>query len=309
MPFIVYTCSMLRALFVAGLLFWAAPLAAQDFSILQDVPPAATRPSSYRNFNRPWLVQTPSTTPLTHGDLYVQASARLQNYNIGEDAFRQFVSTSTIPDFLLYAGYGITPQFGLGIEFSGYQQRAVLEARYALGQQGKGIWPLSVGFVARAGYLFQASDSTAPNFVYPNGLSRSSAYAALLLSYRISQGFSVQLAPQVLYQPEPRLVDDERFVGAIGMSLKLQLTRHAALLVDYTQTLSPSRLKANEREPGYFPPVGLGTEFIIGPYQVHVHVRNSLLQPEDYLRLNPANVLGEFTFQLGLSYVFPLGGR
>ncbi|HNQ11634.1 MAG TPA: DUF5777 family beta-barrel protein [Bacteroidia bacterium] len=106
-----------------------------------------------------------------------------------------------------------------------------------------------------------------------NVFARRISYASqLIIARKFSSNFSLALMPTYVHRnfvPDP---DDENGLFSVGAAMRFKFTRSLALVADYFHTFSSLR---DEKDSGYFPPLGAGLEIETGGHVFTIMLTNA----------------------------------
>ncbi len=196
--------------------------------------------------------------------------------------------------------YGISNKLTVGFGRSKINELLDLYGKYRLLEQTESnSMPLAITLILNTG--FSPAKNTKNS--YDNFANRFSYLYQALIARKFSKSFSLQLAPTFLHRNYVfnRLDENDQF--ALGLGLRLKLTKRFALLTDYFYTFS----KYRKNNPSlYSLPLGLGVEIETGGHVFHIFFTNNAAITENNFIPYTTSFWekGEFKFGFTISRVF-----
>jgi hypothetical protein len=197
--------------------------------------------------------------------------------------------------------FGLTKNLMLGIgrstnkkEFDGFLE-------YRLIHQATGPHSLPFSLVAVAGATLQTlkwADPARKNYF----TSRMAYYGQAIIGRKLSEGFTLQLAPTMLHRNLVPGTDDPNDLYAMGLGGRLKLSKRLSLNFDYYFRVNPNELD------GTHDPLSIGLDIETGGHVFQLHFTNAVGMNERIFLTETTNDWGKGDIQFGfnLSRTFQL---
>lgn len=258
-----------------------------DSTISEEITEAPTKPKPVKNtFESVWIIDNQSVMVPVKGTLEMDIMHRFGTINKGYSDFWGFFAPSNIrlgmsyaPVKNLFVGFGITKSNMLWD----------LNAKYALLQQTKGVYPVSVTYYGNMAYDSRKFENITLYDGSPikHESDRLSFFHQLIVARKISEKLSVQVAPSVSHQNAVkgyytkndstgqeifREMKNDHF--ALAISARYKLTEVTSVMVNYDQPIT--KHPVNNPDPN----LSFGVEFKTSSHAFQLFFGN-------YFYLNP----------------------
>lgn len=227
--------------------------------------------SKYQTFKDTRVINSQSVETLKKGKLDFRIGHRFGDVNGGWTTFIGFESAA---DVLFEFDYGLTDNFMVGIMRAKgadqLKQNVSTLAKFRILRQGdrspfslafSGLWTIST---------MAKSDNPGRINFFEKFAHRISYNFQMILASKVSERFSLQVAPQFTYRNivptiDRPVVQDKNVLPSISAAMKFQFTKVFALIVDATVPFSEYRRIVNEEgERDFHYPFGVGFEWETG---------------------------------------------
>jgi Membrane bound beta barrel domain (DUF5777) len=245
-------------------------------ALAQDVTPATEEtqkqeePKPVRDtFESDLLIDNQSVMVPSKGTLEMNIQHRFGTVNNGYEDFYGLYAPSNIRIGMSYAPID---KLYVGFGFAKVNMTWDVSAKYALFKQmDTGGWPVSVTYYGNVAF------DTRPNATFANGTDRISFFNQLIIARKITNKFSVQVAPSLshfnaveAYQDEngtvqPKLENDH---FAVSVGARYKVTSQTVVLVNYDQPIT----KHTTDNP--YPNISFGMEFNTSSHSFQVFFSN-----------------------------------
>jgi len=197
--------------------------------------------------------------------------------------------------------FGITKNLMIGIgrgtnkkEFDGF-------AKYRIIHQSKGPGSIPFSVLAVAGSTMETLkwvDTSRKNFF----TSRLAFYGQLIIGSKITERFSLQLAPTIVHRNLVATEDDPSDLYAVGVGTRIRLSRRVTFNVDYFYRFNPNK------NDGTVNPLSVGFDIETGGHVFQVHFTNAIgMNERAFLTETTKNKQkGDVQFGFNLSRTFQL---
>ncbi|RDC56000.1 hypothetical protein DU508_14200 [Pedobacter chinensis] len=176
-------------------------------------------------------------------------------------------------DLFIGFDYGITDRLTVSIGRSKHDELYNGFLKYKLFEQRGGKhhdFPLNITFLAQMGWITRAPFATNEFTVYAN---RFTYFLQPLISRKISQRLSLQVAPSVLLRKNTVESRDPENLFSIGFAGRLKLTKRLSFIADYTLVNGLNR--PNDLSQKLYNPLGVGLEIETGGHVFSLNFMNS----------------------------------
>ncbi len=141
---------LLPALCMAGMLGFAAPVYAQDTAAAEVEQPRVTKPKpAKRTFESAWIIDNQTVMVPVKGTLEMDIMHRFGVIDKGYEDFWGFFAPSNIR---LGVSYSPINKLNIGIGITKSNMLWDASAKYAILQQTKGVYPVSVTYYGNMAY-------------------------------------------------------------------------------------------------------------------------------------------------------------
>ncbi len=197
--------------------------------------------------------------------------------------------------------YGITKDFTVGVGRSTLKKELDAFVKYRITQQAIGYKPRPVSIVAVAGitcYTTPWANLTRNNLQS----SRLAYYGQLLVAHKLSEHFSLQLAPTLVHRNLVEFKSDDNSTVALGIGTKARVSRRVCIILDAFPILSGARPSYNTM------PLSVGVDIETGGHVFQLHFSNTMGMNEKAFVTETTQKWSKSEFQFGfnLSRVFTI---
>jgi len=175
-------------------------------------------------------------------------------------------------DLFIGLDYGITEKLTVSIGRSKHDELYNGFLKYRLLEQGEGKSgniPLNITLLAQMGWIAREPFNTEFD-TYSN---RFSYFLQPLLSHKLSQRVSIQVAPAVLLRANTSEIRDPERLFSIGFAGRVKLTKRLSFIADYTLVNGLNR--PTDLTQKFYNPLGLGLEIETGGHIFSLNFMNS----------------------------------
>ncbi|MEL7118324.1 MAG: DUF5777 family beta-barrel protein [Bacteroidota bacterium] len=177
-------------------------------------------------------------------------------------------------DVRLGLAYGINYDLTVGIGRNRFRKIYDGFVKYKILHQKENGFPFSASiFTSTAIRTEEWPDDIVDELSFNHKLSYT---AQLIMASKLSEKFSIQLSPTLVYRNLAREVADENDTWAVGIGLRYKISDSVALLFENYQ-----RLNANDL-PNRYNPIGIGIDFTSErhSFQIQFSNANSLIDQQ-----------------------------
>ena len=281
----------------------------QFLSLLILLPFMGSAQSTVRTFKDTRIINTQSTETLRKGYMDIRIGHRFGDIGGDNGGWSTFYGLENASDVLIGLEYGFTDALMFGLfrtKGAGPLKQLVnLTGKFKLiSQTSESNTPISMA-LSFTGTMstMKSSDTQGAINNFEEFAHRLSYNGQLLISSKLSDGFSLQVAPSYTHR---NIVDieDENGIFALGAACRIQLTKVLGLILDATIPFSELRTTGND----YYVPLGIGFEIDTGGHIFQVNFTNSTgIMETDYIPYTRSNWSdGEFRLGFTISRLFNL---
>ena len=196
--------------------------------------------------------------------------------------------------------YAPTNDLLVGFGRSSAKKELDASVKYRLFHQSRGATEMPVSIVLAAGMFCQTlpwGDDTRPNYFS----SRLAYFQQILVGSKISNSFSLQLAPTLIHRNLVATTSDPNDIFALGVGARLKLTNRIAFMVEYYHAF-------NGMSSQNYDPLSIGFDIETGGHVFQVHVTNAVGMNERSFITETINNWAKKQVQFGfnISRVFQL---
>ncbi len=297
------------AYLIICLLLISSAVVAQDDSLTVSKSAAPVKQKPVKNtFSSVWIIDNQTVMVPVKGTFEMDIQHRFGTVTKGYDDFWGFFAPSNIrlgvyyaPINKLYVGIGITKANMLWDA----------SAKYSIITQTKGKYPVSITYYGNVAYDTR-KDADKSLFKYPE--QRVSFFNQVIIARKISDKFSVQIAPSVSHQNSvngyytkndstgKEIFEEMKHNHfAVAVSARYKLTNVTSLLINYDQPIT----KHATKNP--LPNLSFGVEFNTSNHSFQLFCGNyAFLSPQ---RNNLFNTNAPFTYTDNLTKKKVSGGQ
>ncbi|MBS1573820.1 MAG: hypothetical protein JST09_00835 [Bacteroidetes bacterium] len=197
--------------------------------------------------------------------------------------------------------FGITKNLMIGVgrgtnkkEFDGF-------LKYRIIHQSKGPGSIPFSVLAVAGSTMETlkwADTARKNFF----TSRLAFYGQLIIGSKITEGFTLQLAPTILHRNLVATENDPSDLYAVGIGARIRISRRVSFNVDYFYRINPNL------NDGTHNPLSVGFDIETGGHVFQVHFTNAIGMNERAFLTESTNnwQKGDIQFGFNLSRTFQI---
>jgi hypothetical protein len=273
-------------------------LQAQDDDLLKLLGDEKKRKEIVKNtFKSPRVISGHSIEFLRPGTMDFRILHRFGQLNQGYKNFFGLDQASMRMSF----DFGIMQNLMIGVGRSTYKKELDAFIKYApfLQSTGKHSFPVTIAFVS--GITMDGlpwADPARKNFFS----SRLAYYFQGIIGRKISEGFSLQVAPTVVHKNLVQNSVDSNDVYSVGVGGRLRLSRRIAFTWDYFYILNPFT------DNTYQHPLSVGFDIETGGHVFQLHFSNSTGMNERAFITETTGrwTKGEVRFGFNLSRVFQI---
>ncbi|MCC6815130.1 MAG: hypothetical protein IT267_01810 [Saprospiraceae bacterium] len=248
------------------------------------------------------VINSHSMEMLPFGNLDFRILHRFDYLNTGAENFFGLDNARTMR---LGLDYAVLDNLTVGIGRSSYKKEFDAFVRYRILWQTEGLKNMPISLIYTVGMIYNGqknpfTDSTAANFT-----RRTSYYHQVLIGRKISNRFTLQLAPMIVHSNyvTADFIPNTLFATEIG--LRYKITHRLAILVDYTFPFNsfPSDYTRH--------PLSIGVDIETGGHVFQLHLSNSAgINERAYLRdENGSWFNGDIGFGFNISRLFQIQNR
>jgi hypothetical protein len=202
---------------------------------------------------------------------------------------------------LMGLDYGITKNLTVGLGRSTRGKEFDAYVKYRLKQQSTGekSFPVTIAFASGITcHTLRWTDPNRKNYFS----SRLGFYNQLIVGRKMSDKFSLQLAPTYVHRNLVTFADDKNDMVAVGVGSRLKITRSLALMLDAFPIVSGAREDYNRM------PLSVGIDIETGGHVFQLHFSNATGMNEKAFIAETTQRWGKGEFQFGfnLSRVFTI---
>ncbi len=265
------------------LLFTSGALQAQDSTIVAEETPAPAKARPVKNtFQSVWIIDNQTVMVPVKGTLEMDIMHRFGTVDKGYDDFWGFFAPSNIR---LGVSYVPINKLNIGIGITKANMLWDASAKYAILQQTKGKYPVSVSYYANMAYDTRKDPD---NSIFKYKSQRMLFFHQLIIARKITEKLSLQVAPSISHQNAVngyytkndstgkdlfKEMKNDHF--AIAFSGRYKLTPVISVMVNYDQPIT----KHAQNNPS--PNLSFGLEFNTSAHSFQLFMGNySLLNPQ-----------------------------
>lgn len=273
-------------------------LRAQDDDLLKLLGDEKNKKEIVKNaFKSPRVISGHSMEFLRPGTMDFRILHRFGQLNLGYKNFFGLDQASMRMGF----DFGILQNLMVGVGRSTYKKELDAFIKYApfLQSTGRHSFPVTIAFVS--GITMDGlpwADPARKNFLS----SRLAYYFQGIIGRKISEGFSLQVAPTLVHKNLVQNTSDSNDVYSVGVGGRLRLSRRIALTWDYFYVLNPFT------DNTYQNPLSVGFDIETGGHVFQLHFSNSTgMNERAFITETTGNwSKGEVRFGFNLSRVFQI---
>lgn len=254
------------AKYIATILLLAAGIhvTAQEEDLLSLLGEEETVNYTTASFKATRIINLHSLENMASGELDIRISHRFGFISGG--VYELFgLDQSTIR---LGADYGITDRLMVGIGRSSYEKTYDAFLKFKLLRQSTGAknTPLTMAFLTS-----MAVKTLKPSNPDQENYFSSNLYYTfqLIMGRKISEAFSLELAPALVHRNLVQTSEEEHDVFSIGVGGRIKLSKRVSLNTEYIYVLP------NQLAPEYHNSLSLGVDIETGGHVFQIHVSNS----------------------------------
>ncbi|MDE3211816.1 MAG: hypothetical protein KGM98_01170 [Bacteroidota bacterium] len=201
--------------------------------------------------------------------------------------------------------YGVSNRLMVGVGRSNIGKELDGFIKYRPIWQSKGgRWSSPVSVVLISGTTLSTmpwSDPTRKNYFS----SRMAFYNEIIIGRKFSDAFSLQVTPMMVHRNLVPLATDSNDTYALGIGMRLKISKRVAFVVDYHHILSGLDMHT------YKDPLSVGIDIETGGHVFQLHFSNTTgLNEVQYITGTTNSWLkGQIGFGFNLSRVFTTGGK
>ncbi|RYY62661.1 MAG: hypothetical protein EOO12_13360, partial [Chitinophagaceae bacterium] len=172
--------------------------------------------------------------------------------------------------------YGLNRHLALGIGRSTLEKNFDGYAKVSLLRQARGAKPVPVSLVYFGSVVLRSLKDLPGE---KNGPQHRLTYThQLLLARKLSERFSIELAPTFIHKNQVDYIADPNNLFAIGVGARFKLTKRIAFNVEYIDRMPPERSSPSFNK--YFNSFSVGFDIETGGHVFQLHLTNSLAMVE-----------------------------
>ncbi|RYZ16951.1 MAG: hypothetical protein EOO16_24980, partial [Chitinophagaceae bacterium] len=172
--------------------------------------------------------------------------------------------------------YGLNRHLALGFGRSTLEKNFDGYAKVSLLQQARGAKPMPVSLVYFGSLVLRGLKDLPGE---KNGPQHRLTYAhQLLLARKLSERFSIELAPTFIHKNQVDYTADPNNLFAIGVGARFKLTKRIAFNVEYIDRMPPKHSSPSFNK--YFNSFSVGFDIETGGHVFQLHLTNSLAMVE-----------------------------
>lgn len=193
--------------------------------------------------------------------------------------------------------YGLGTNLTIGVGRSTLNKELDGFIKYRLLRQSTGARSFPVSVILITGITVNTLPWTDPN--RDNKFSsRVGYYHEIIVGRKISEAFSLQLAPTMVHRNLVPHANDENDAFALGIGARLKVSRRIALVSDYHAILS------GLDKDVYHSPLSVGIDIETGGHVFQLHFSNAQGMNEQAFITNTVDKWGDVRFGFNLSRMF-----
>lgn len=180
---------------VCCMILFQAPVQAQDEKAAAKETPARAKTKPVKNtFQSVWIIDNQTVMVPVKGTLEMDIMHRFGTVKNGYDDFWGFFAPSNIR---MGVSYSPINKLNVGIGITKRNMLWDASAKYAIIQQTKGKYPVSVSYYGNLAYDTRKDKD---NSIFKYRSQRLSFFNQLIIARKVTEKFSVQIAPSVSHQ-------------------------------------------------------------------------------------------------------------
>ena len=272
---------------------------AQEKSLLDELPDSKGRTQKITGaFKSTRVINAHSTEMLGKGDLDVRILHRFGLINQGVKQLYGLDQAS----MRMGADYGINKNIMVGLGRSTFRKELDAFLKIRILQQSSGYKAMPVSVLVAVGatvWTEKSFDSIKPGFD-----DRSTYYLQLIVGKKITNSFSLQLSPLLLYSTRIDNVGADKTIVALGGGGRIKFSKRIAFTFDYHHILG-------SKAPGYKSPLSAGIDIETGGHVFQLHFSNAVgMNERAYIAQTTSDFFkGDIHFGFNISRMFHVGRR
>ncbi|WP_421946256.1 DUF5777 family beta-barrel protein [Pedobacter sp.] len=176
-------------------------------------------------------------------------------------------------DLFIGFDYGITDKLTVSIGRSKHDELYNGFIKYKIFEQNGGQshnFPVNVTFLAQMAWITRKPFATNE---FPSYANRFTYFLQPLISRRITERISLQLAPALLLRKNTTEINDPDNLFSLGFAGRMKLTKRLSFVADYTFVNGLNRPKTLVQQ--FYNPLGVGLEIETGGHVFSLNFMNS----------------------------------
>lgn len=242
-------------------------------SLLQSVTDHSTFKMSNPAFKSTRIVLSHSTETQKKHDLDMRIRHHFGDIGGEFGSAHTLYGLDVATDLFIGFDYGITDKLTVSIGRSKHDELYNGFIKYKLFEQNGGKsndFPLNVTLLAQMALIAREPFTTNEFAAYAN---RFSYFIQPIISRKISQRISIQVAPSVLLRKNTTEVRDPEQLISIGFAGRFKLTKRLSFIADYTLVNGINRPRDLVQQ--FYNPLGVGLEIETGGHVFSLNFMNS----------------------------------
>ena len=199
--------------------------------------------------------------------------------------------------------YGITKNLTIGFGRSTFQKDLDGFIKYRLIQQSTGYHSFPVSIIAIGGMVINTLPAVG-NDIKKSFSDKAGYYSEIIVGKKITEKFSLQISPTWVHRNYviSSSVDDKNNVYAVGVGMRLKLSKRTAFVIDYDYVVY------GLNKDIYSNPLAIGFDIETGGHVFQLHLSNSLGMNEKAFITQTVNKWsnGDINFGFNISRVFSI---
>ncbi len=174
--------------------------------------------------------------------------------------------------------YGLTDDLMIGVARDGWNKTFNGFVKYNILKQttGNGM-PLTLSVYSRANMVSLRDDPDSPVRLYDPFANRLSYISQLMLSRKISERLSVQVAPTFIHRNLVNLTSDANSIFGVSALVQFKINKRLGISGEYTYIVTSNAVTVNsgENDPNRTNSASIGLDIVTGGHVFQICLTNS----------------------------------
>ncbi|MDN3585059.1 DUF5777 family beta-barrel protein [Pedobacter aquatilis] len=242
-------------------------------SLLKTIADTTTSKKSSSTFKSTRIVLSHSTETQKAHDLDMRIRHHFGDIGGEFGSGHTLYGLDVASDLFIGFDYGITNKLTVSVGRSKHDELYNGFIKYKIAEQNSGSgqnFPLNVTFLAQMAWITRKPFATTEFASYGN---RFSYFLQPLISRRVTDRISLQLAPALLLRKNTVEINDPEGLFSLGFAGRIKLTKRLSFVADYTLVNGLNRPKTLVQK--FYNPLGVGLEIETGGHVFSLNFMNS----------------------------------